>query len=98
MSKGVYISDVYLGFRKVPHFIIAVRRQESQRNWILRATIDPDIFSRIVQAAHIGKTGDAFLVNEEGVWQTRPRFGGNILEKGPGEHLVFRQTHHDLRA
>ena len=83
MSKGVYISDVYPGFRKVPHFIIAVRRQENQRTYILRATIDSEIFGRIVQGAMIGKTGDAFLVNEEGVVQTRPRFGAGILEKAP---------------
>jgi two-component system NtrC family sensor kinase len=89
MSKGVYISDVYLGFRKVPHFIIAVRRHENQRSWILRATIDPDIFSRIVQAAHTGKTGDAYLVNEQGIWQTKPRFGGNTLEKAPLDISLF---------
>jgi two-component system NtrC family sensor kinase len=104
MSKGVYISDVYLGFRQAPHFIIAVRRQEQQRNWILRATIDPDIFSRIVQVGHIGKTGDAFLVNKEGLLQTKPRFTGNILETGPvnpvyfgKQTMTFEQTGNDQR-
>jgi two-component system NtrC family sensor kinase len=89
MSKGLYISDVYLGFRQAPHFIIAVRRHENQRSWILRATIDPDIFSRIVQAAHIGRTGDAYLVNEEGILQSRPRFGGNILERADMDIALF---------
>ncbi len=79
MAKGIYISDVFMGFRKLPHFIIAVRRQENQKNWILRATIDPDIFSGLVQAAQTGKTGDAFIVNETGVLQTRSRFEGDIL-------------------
>jgi len=104
MSKGVYISDVYLGFRQAPHFIIAVRRQEQQKNWILRATIDPDIFSRIVQLGHIGKTGDAFLVNREGLLQTKPRFTGNILEPGPvnpvhfgKQTMSFEQTGSDQR-
>jgi two-component system NtrC family sensor kinase len=104
MSKGVYISDVYLGFRQAPHFIIAVRRQEQQKNWILRATIDPDIFSRIVQLGHIGKTGDAFLVNREGLLQTKPRFAGNILEQGPvnpvhfgKQTMTFQQTGSDQR-
>jgi two-component system NtrC family sensor kinase len=104
MSKGVYISDVYLGFRQAPHFIIAVRRQEQQRNWILRATIDPDIFSRIVQLGHIGKTGDAFLVSKEGLLQTKPRFTGNILEQGPvnpvhfgKQTMTFEQTGSDQR-
>jgi two-component system NtrC family sensor kinase len=79
MDKGVYISDVFMGFRKLPHFIIAVRRQENQKSWILRATIDPDIFSGLVQAAQTGKTGDAFIVNESGILQTRSRFEGDVL-------------------
>jgi len=79
IGKGIYISDVFMGFRKLPHFIIAVRRQENQKSWILRATIDPDIFGGLVQAAQTGKTGDAFIVNETGVLQTRSRFEGDIL-------------------
>lgn len=93
MSRGVYISDVYLGFRRLPHFIIAVRRQERQRNWVLRATIDPEIFGRIVQVGQIGKTGDAFLVNREGILQTQPRHSGNILEPSPVKPALFgKQT------
>jgi two-component system NtrC family sensor kinase len=79
MSKGIYISDVFTGFRQLPHFIIAVSRQENQQRWILRATIDPDIFAGIVQAAQIGKTGDSFIINESGILQTRSRFAGDIL-------------------
>ncbi len=93
MSKGIYTSDVYLGFRKLPHFIIAIRRQEPRRNWILRATIDPDIFGRIVQAAHIGKTGDAYLVSEGGVLQTKPRFSRSALDASPVNPALFgKQT------
>jgi two-component system NtrC family sensor kinase len=104
MSKGLYISDVFMGYRKLPHFIIAVRRQENQKSWILRATIDPDIFGKIVQAAQIGKTGNAYLVNEEGVLQSRPRFGGNVLDQAPVEvsdfgkqTIVFEQAGADSR-
>jgi two-component system NtrC family sensor kinase len=79
MSKGLYISDVYMGFRQLPHFIIAVRRQEGENSWILRATIDPDIFGAIVRAAQVGKTGDAFIINGEGLYQTKPRFEGTTL-------------------
>ena len=35
MSTGVYVSDVFLGFRKIPHFIIAVRVREGSQSWIL---------------------------------------------------------------
>jgi two-component system NtrC family sensor kinase len=79
MSKGIYVSDVYMGFRQIPHFIIAIKRQEGENSWILRATIDPDIFGAIVRAAQVGKTGDAFIINRAGLCQTRPRFGGQIL-------------------
>jgi two-component system NtrC family sensor kinase len=81
MSKGMYISDVYMGFRQLPHFIIAVRRQEGGYSWILRATVDPDVFGGLVRAAQVGRTGDAFIVNKEGIYQTGPRFGGSILSQ-----------------
>jgi two-component system NtrC family sensor kinase len=81
MATGVYVSDVFLGFRKIPHFIIAVMVREKNRSWILRATIDSDIIENIVRAAWIGKTGDAFLVNREDILQTQPRFSGAIMER-----------------
>jgi two-component system NtrC family sensor kinase len=80
MATGVYVSDVFLGFRKVPHFIIAVLVREKNRSWILRATIDSDIIDNIVRAAWIGKKGDAFIINRENVLQTTPRFGGKVIE------------------
>jgi len=89
MGRGVHISDVFLGFRRLPHFIIAVRRQENQRSWILRATIDPEILGRIVGSAQIGKTGDAYLVNALGIYQTAPRFHGKILAKADIDTNLF---------
>jgi len=80
MVTGVYVSDVFLGFRKIPHFIIAVMVRERNRSWVLRATIDSDIIDNIVRAAWIGKKGDAFIVNRGNVLQTTPRFGGKVME------------------
>jgi len=81
MAKGVYISDVYMGYRRLPHFIIAVRRNEKDHTWILRATIDSEVFKRILKSGWVGKTGDVFIVNRNGVYQTQPRFVGKILTK-----------------
>lgn len=89
MSKGTYISDVYMGYRQLPHFIIAVRRQEGQNTWILRATIDPAIFGSIVRAAQVGKTGDAYIINADGRYQTRARFRGEILDKSNLDPRLF---------
>lgn len=88
-SKGIYISNVYTGYRKSPHFIIAVRRQENQQTWILRATIDPEVFGEIVRSAQVGKTGDAYIVNSEGTYQTLPRFGGQILTQSTIQPSLF---------
>ena len=89
MSKGVYISNVYMGYRQSPHFIIAVRRQEGLNSWILRATIDPDIFEGIVRSAQVGKTGDAYILDREGIYQTCPRFNGEILTQSHLNTRVF---------
>ncbi len=81
MSRGVYISDVFMGFRKFPHFVIAVVRREGGQSWILRATIDTYIFDAMVRAAQVGKEGDAFVVNRQDILQTGSRFSGELLGK-----------------
>lgn len=79
MSSGVYVSDVFLGFRKLPHFIIAVTARNGNKTWILRATINSEIIDNIVRAAQLGKKGDAFIVNRNNVLQTPPRLSGELL-------------------
>ncbi len=81
MLRGFYISDVFTGFRNIPHFIIAIMKRGGDRTWILRATIDTEIFESMVKAAQTGQKGDAFVVNRLNVLQTTPRFGGQLLSK-----------------
>ncbi len=90
MEKGVFISDMFEGFRKSPHFIIAFLRLEGKRPWILRATVDTEYFRSLVENVKIGKTGEAYLLNQSGLFQTRPRFGGPIMGKAP----LFMGTFH----
>jgi two-component system NtrC family sensor kinase len=79
MAGGVYISDVFLGYRKFPHFIISVMSREGEKSWILRATINSEIIDSIVRAAQIGKKGDAFIINKRNILQTTPRFSGDLF-------------------
>ena len=81
LENGIYISDVFLGYRNVPHFIIAVARMENGRQWVVRATVDSQRFNNLVRQVRIGKTGEAYLVNRDGVLQTDRRSGGNLMEK-----------------
>jgi two-component system, NtrC family, sensor kinase len=83
MTKGIYISDMFAGFRNAPHFIIAVTRIDGDRKWILRASIDTEYFRSLVEHVKMGATGEVYLSNQEGILQTTPRFGGKIMEKAP---------------
>ncbi len=69
VSKS-YISDVFLGLRGFPHFIVTVRNFNEGKPWILRATVDFQAFNTLVQNIRMGKTGAAFIVNMNGERQT----------------------------
>ncbi len=86
---GVYISDVFLGFRKVPHFIIAVMRREHDNFWILRTTVNTELFESLVSAAKKGRRGDAFLVNEKGEYQTNVQYIGQYLDESDRLDISF---------
>jgi two-component system NtrC family sensor kinase len=83
MRKGYYISDVFLGYRRIPHFVIALAKEEMGKRWILRATIDTHLFNALVKKVRIGKTGEAYLLNAEGMFQTERRSGGSLMSKDP---------------
>lgn len=80
MHKGVYVSDVFLGFRKVPHFIIAVMRHEGDQTYIVRATIDFAPLNALVRRPYEGTSSDAFLLNTKGQLQTVSRFHGDVMD------------------
>ncbi len=72
IQSEYYISDVFLGLRGLPHFIIAVRNSREDRHWILRATIDFVTFTTLVENIRLGQTGFAFILNNKGELQTTP--------------------------
>ena len=81
LRKGVFVSDVFMGFRNVPHFIIAVLRHEGGESFIMRATIDMEAINSLLQRVYSGERSDAFLINEQGVLQTDSRDYGRIMEQ-----------------
>jgi two-component system NtrC family sensor kinase len=72
-GNAVHVSDVGLGMRGVPHFIIALRMRAGGREWVLRTTLDFIAFNRLVENIRIGETGMAYIINREGEFQTTPR-------------------------
>ncbi|MCJ7683738.1 MAG: two-component sensor histidine kinase, partial [Desulfobacteraceae bacterium] len=83
LKKGQYISDIFLGLRRIPHFIIALKREEAGKTWVIRSTIDTYMFNDLVKKIRIGKTGEAYLLNADGIFQTERRSGGNLMDKDP---------------
>ncbi len=79
MERDVYISDVFSGFRRVPHFIIAVKQADNEGAWIIRATVDTVYFDGITSQSPGKRSGDAFLINRNGIFQTNPRMGGQLM-------------------
>ncbi len=102
MEKGIFISDMFMGFRKEPHFIIAVTGANGGEKWILRATMNTDAFRALVENVRIGKTGQVYLLNAEGIFQTSPRLSGAIMEKstypmGPVQDGIRVRTLKELK-
>ncbi|AMK12637.1 MAG: ATP-binding protein [Pseudodesulfovibrio sp.] len=69
----VHVSDVGLGLRGVPHFIIALRMDAGGKRYVLRTTLDFIAFNRLVEDIRIGETGMAYILNRKGEFQTTPR-------------------------
>ena len=82
LQKGAHISDVFLGYRKYPHFAIAVRSKRADGTpYVLRATLDAAIFSRLMKGAALHDTWDTFIVNRKGVLQTPSKTYGRVLRR-----------------
>lgn len=97
MNVGHVISDV------TPDFIIAVRKDEMGKNWILRATIDYEAFNGVVKEVRTGKIGSAFILNRNGQYQAgqlhsinpeKEIFMGSlgIKDRAKGEISIVQRT------
>ena len=80
LRKGVHVSDVFMGYRNEPHFIIAVLRHEAGRSYIVRATIDMDAVVALLRRVYSGPHSDAFLINAKGELQTDSRYHGKSMD------------------
>ncbi len=84
-KNGYFISKVYLGYRQVPHFAIAVANIDpvTHMDWVLRVTIDASTLQRFVDTIKTSATNDLFIVDEQGVLQTASQQFGGVLDSYP---------------
>jgi len=72
IRQPYYLSDVFLGIRGKPHFIICIRHEHQGSEWLLRGTVNFAAFSALVDTLQIGKTGSALIVSSMGQLQSQP--------------------------
>lgn len=90
VERGMHVSDVFLGFRQVPHLIIAVKHSLPNGSFfVLRASIDTQEFNSLLFDMEVGGQGDIFLINHQGILQTPSRFYGDVLQKIPSPTPEF---------
>jgi signal transduction histidine kinase len=90
--RGVHISDVFLGYRNLPHFVVAVQKDPAVgHEFVLRATIDTEVINRLVRSltTAIQSSGDAFIINREGILQTPSRLYGAVMGRAPLPALPY---------
>jgi signal transduction histidine kinase len=81
LERGLYISDVFMGFREVPHLVIAIKHQKPDGSfYVFRATLDTMRFNQVLSQIELIGQGDMFLINHEGVIQTPSIYFGNVLD------------------
>jgi two-component system NtrC family sensor kinase len=82
--RGTHVSDVFLGYRQFPHFVIAVQHLNPTDDWwVLRATIDTEKVNEVISGSEVDIHSDTFIVNRAGVLQTPSKFYGETLETLP---------------
>jgi two-component system NtrC family sensor kinase len=92
LARKVYLSEVFMGFRNLPHFVIAVSKKEPTGPgfWVVRASIDAEALDRFLATVSSDLLDDVFLVSEDGTLQSSSRYYGKAsagfaLSSSPGK-------------
>ncbi|MFZ7128705.1 MAG: sensor histidine kinase [Desulfobacterales bacterium] len=82
VETGVFISEVFLGYRNQPHIVIAVKHQTPDGNaYLLRASLDTTAFNSLLKDLEIAGQGDAFIIDVDGILQTPSATQGDVLRQ-----------------
>jgi signal transduction histidine kinase len=77
-----YVSDIFRGYRDLPHIIIAVKSfRPDGTHFILRATLETERLIQTLSSYETGEHADIFLTNRSGTIQTPSKYYGDIFEK-----------------
>ncbi|MFA7383814.1 MAG: ATP-binding protein [Desulfurivibrionaceae bacterium] len=82
LARRMYVSEVFTGFRNVPHFVVAASKKDpySEQYWVLRASIDTETLDRFLALADTEALEDIFLLNDSGILQSGSRYHGEAMK------------------
>lgn len=85
LSRKVYVSEVFMGFRNVPHFVIAISKKVTGEDgyWVLRASIDTETLDQFLAGVRTENLVDVFLINRKGELQSSSHSYGNVADQSP---------------
>lgn len=82
LERGIFISEVFLGFRNEPHLVIAIKYDMPDGSfYILRTSIDTDRLNEQLSTLELSAQGNAFIINRKGILQTPSRHHKEVFEK-----------------
>lgn len=92
--KSDYVTDVFLGYRKIPHFSIIIKKEMPSGGdfWLLRVSINMDILQKLISNLEIGSQDDVFLINKQLILQTNSKYFGNALEPLKLNIIIERES------
>jgi len=77
-----YVSEIFRGYRDVPHIIIAVKSFRSDGSFfILRATLETERLIQTLSSYETGAHAEIFLINRSGIVQTPSRYYGDTFQQ-----------------
>ena len=88
IDNQYFISDVFLGLRSSPHFILSVKNTYKNKVYLLKATINFEAFNLLAENLRFGRTGFAYILNKNGDFQTKPHY----------DMLPTKKTYQDFLA
>lgn len=78
------ISDVFLGYRNVAHFVVEAKHSLADGSFlVLRSAIDIVRLEELLHGLELSGRGDAFLINRQGIIQTPTLYHGQVFSKLP---------------
>ncbi len=94
-KRDYVVTDIYSGFRGIPHFTIAVRRTIRDRYIVLRATLDPKKLEQYLASLIDPRGTHLSIVNSSGTYQLTAAGSGDArrlpeVTPDPGQRLATR--------